>query len=194
MLLFHAFSIYKIRTCLRLAFLPLLIILSIHVFLREPLSTHTESKSEPIEPKIHVTYLHFMDTTEQVTIENLKYFLHFAYKPCDQAVDYTFIFNTNKFNRSSTKNHPVYGLTPELKAYLQKIIDPDWLKSAESNTLFITDGYIGGDLCSYSNYINSMMFMGRRFRYKYFFYINSSVRGPFLPSYWKKPWSVFFYF
>jgi hypothetical protein len=143
--------------------------------------------------KIHVTFMHDMDTNEQVTIDNLKYFLHFAYKPCNKEVDYTFIFNKKITNQFSSKNYAVYGLTQELKEYLGKIIDLNLIKCSDTDeidesTLFITDSYNGGDLCSYTYYIKTRWFVRKKFRYEFFFYINSTVRGPFLPIYWKKPW------
>ena len=186
LLTINTISIFKIKSILKKAILLLLLILCVSSF-----CDFFFNKVKRF--KIHVTFVHDMDTNEQVTLENLKYFLHFAYKPCNEEVDYTFIFNKKIMNPFTSKNYPVYGLTQELKEYLGKIIDLNLFKCSVSDeisksTLFITDSYIGGDICSYSYYIKTKWFLKKKFIYDFFFYINSTVRGPFLPIYWEKPW------
>ena len=50
--------------------------------------------------KIHISYVHYLDTHDKITIENFKFFLHFAYEPCNADVDFTIILNVNNLNQS----------------------------------------------------------------------------------------------
>jgi hypothetical protein len=171
-----------------LIFLIFIITLSLVFYLKSlndgVVEYHVEEKE-----KIHITYIHFYDTNETVTAENLKYFLYFAYKPCKENVDFKFLFTSDKL-----KNIKDYD---ELIKYLKKMISNDFIYgnlincSRLDNILSNTELIIvpnSEDLCVYSSYVNSLSFKLDEYKYKYFFYINSSVRGPFLPVYWIREW------
>ena len=64
------------------------------------LKNNQENQLQPAENKfkIHVLYVHYIDTKDQLTIDNFKYFMYFAYLPCDPFVDFRIILNTNSLN------------------------------------------------------------------------------------------------
>ena len=44
---------------------------------------------------IHVTYVHLLESNDEIILENMRFFFHFAYEPCNSKIDYTIILNTN---------------------------------------------------------------------------------------------------
>jgi hypothetical protein len=73
---------------------------------------------------------------------------------------------------------------------LLKLVDKDLVYNLTTckNTAIIIKNNKGSDICA-----NVQMFKTNHWKriknyFKYFFFINSSVRGPFLPNYWTKPW------
>ena len=152
-----------------------------------------------IVKKTHITYVHFFDTTENLTTENFKYFLNFAYIPCEKNLDFTIIINTIRIKRVlKLYNDDGDELDSELDEFLKNLIEDNEIyrkfiecsnskSNKNSNTLILIDFHDGGDICSYSNHVNNFLLKNKN-KYSYFFYINSSARGPFLPSYWNQPW------
>ena len=46
--------------------------------------------------KIFISYLHYLDTERWRTIENFRFFMHFAHEPCDPEVDFIIIINMDE--------------------------------------------------------------------------------------------------
>lgn len=129
--------------------------------------------------RIHLTYIHQVDTEIKELHGNFKFFLHFAYAPCDQRIDFylTLIVNSDELD--------VYD-------YIKNLVDDDELYNQLltcRNTFFRKRlNSPGPDICSYAELLRSDEFKEVKNNYNYFFFINSSVRGPFLPNYWTEPW------
>lgn len=128
--------------------------------------------------KIHVLYAHFIDTNDEKTIENFKYFLNFAYKGCSPSIEFTFIFNIESNTETTIDDK------------LKKLVNSEIFYSLKNckNTQIKTRENRGFDLCAYSEYLKSNDWQAKEKLFSFYFFINSSVRGPFLPAYWTKPW------
>jgi len=50
----------------------------------------------------------------------------------------------------------------------------------------------GGDLCAHAELVKSDFWQTKRNNYLYYFFINSSARGPFVPNYWTSKWYIHF--
>lgn len=128
--------------------------------------------------KLHIAYIHFLETKDQKSIENFKFFMDFAYEPCSNRIDYTFIFHTD-------------SMQVNIFQVLRKMFDDDGfidkLKYCK-NTQFKYRLNKGSDLCAFKKLFASEYWNSRENDYQFYFFINSSVRGPFLPAYWTKPW------
>ena len=149
-------------------------------------------KNSKSTAKIHIAYVHYLNTREEPTIENFKFFMHFAHVPCNSEVDYTIILNLNSDVYKQISN--VYDLDLFKNAFsgrdhLEKF------KSCESNEnpfrntyLVLRENRDGGDLCAFSDMIRNEFWLKTKAMYTYFFFINSSARGPFVPNYWLRKW------
>ena len=139
--------------------------------------------------KIHITYFHYLDTADPFTKENFRFFMRFAYKPCDPDVDFTFIFNVNEIPKNITdylNNHVKQDILEEFKQCLD---DNNYQKANAKNTRIVLRlNSKESDLCSYVELFNKDFTKVVKSLYKYFFFINSTIRGPFLPNYWLRPW------
>ena len=139
--------------------------------------------------KIHISYVHYLDTLDKITIENFKFFLHFAYEPCNADVDFTIILNVNNTNQPIFERdlfRKAFGNSARLMNEFQSCQDS---QNPNRNTyLIVRQNKDGGDLCANAELVKSDFWLKNKDRYLYYFFINSSARGPFLPNYWRKKW------
>lgn len=128
--------------------------------------------------KIHIMYIHYLETTDEKSIENFKYFMDFAYEPCSKNVDFTFIFHTD---------HEYIDVFKEIKKI---IVDDDLIYNIKNckNTRIKYRLNEGNYLCAFIDILKSDYWKLIENVYQFYFFINSSVRGPFLPVYWTRPW------
>jgi hypothetical protein len=152
-------------------------------------------KNSNSKAKIHIAYVHFLDTSEHSTVENFRFFMHFAHYPCNSEVDFTIILNmapSSYAQRSNIYNLDLFKKAFNSEEHLEKF------KSCESHNaanpmrntyLILRENRDGGDLCAFADMIAHEKFWQKsKSIYKYFFFINSSARGPFLPNYWLRKW------
>ena len=127
--------------------------------------------------KIFVSYVHHLDTNSEDVIENFKFFMNFAVVPCDSRVDFRITLNTN-------------NVSADVNAKVLKILADDELMSQINNcsNVVIITNLNTRDLCVHAEQLKSEALKRDKQKYKYFFFINSSTRGPFLPNYWTEPW------
>ena len=126
---------------------------------------------------IFLAYVHQLDTKDAYSIENFRYFLHFAYAPCSRFIFYKINLN-------------VESIELDAKNELSKLIDQDLLDKLYSckNTAIVVKKNTGGDICRFIETFATESWNRIKKNFKYFFFINSTVRGPFLPNYWTRPW------
>jgi hypothetical protein len=139
--------------------------------------------------KIHISYVHYLDTLGKMTIENFKFFLHFAYEPCNVDVDFTIILNVNNLSQSIFERDLFKNAFNNSTRLINEFQSCQNSKNPKRNTfLIVRKNTDGGDMCAQSELVKSDFWLRNRDRYYYFFFINSSARGPFLPSYWIRKW------
>jgi hypothetical protein len=139
--------------------------------------------------KIHISYVHYLDTLDKITIENFKYFLHFAYEPCNADVDFTIILNVNNLNQSIFERDLFRNALGNSTRLMNEFQSCQNSKNPKRNTfLIVRQNKDGGDLCAHAELVKSDFWLKNRDRYDYYFFINSSARGPFLPNYWIRKW------
>lgn len=146
--------------------------------------------------RIHVFYVHYLDTNDQKTEENFKFFMNFAYSPCNPAIFYSVILN-----RVDTRANIAQILNKLLGKQLMQTLIRCFVRSNETVTkdfyhntrLIVRKNKPGGDLCAFVELLNNSYWFQMEHLFSYFFLINSSVRGPFLPNYYLKGWQVFFF-
>jgi hypothetical protein len=161
-------------------------------FTADSLSNETTSNNREYNTKlIHVSYVHYFDTKDKPTEDNFKFFMHFAYVPCDPRVFFTIIFNKKDVTKS-----PRYYLENLLGDKLYRKVR-DCLfntknklssKFKRNTQIIMRSNRPGGDLCAQVDFLKSDFWSRNEKIFKYFFFINSSVRGPFLPTYYLKKW------
>ena len=170
-----------------IVFLAIAIICFLTTFLKQ--NFEFGAKINPKDLKIHVSYVHYLDTLDNITIENFKFFLHFAYEPCNADVDFTIILNVNNLNQPIFERdltRKAFGNTTRLMNEFQSCQDSN---NPNRNTyLIVRQNKDGGDLCANAELVKSDFWLKNKDRYLYYFFINSSARGPFLPNYWRKKW------
>ena len=142
---------------------------------------------------IHVTYVHYL-SNDKLTNENFKFFIDFAYNPCHERVFYTFLISVDSLGH--------FNLTEKLPKIIgerqfNKIlkcsncikwdIKNDIMKYFLYNTMIIIIEKTP-DLCALKNIFQTLFWKKIEKVFNFFFFINSTVRGPFLPNYWLKPW------
>jgi hypothetical protein len=131
--------------------------------------------------KIHVFYVHHMDSKSEAVIENFKFFMHFGVNSCNSRVDYRIILNTN-------------NISTDFQAKIAEILNNDKLFSQinKCSNVKLIKNLNTRDLCVHAEQLKSEAWKRDKKKYKYFFFINSSTRGPFLPNYWTEPsWKIF---
>ena len=143
--------------------------------------------------KVHIVYLHYLNTNDEYTIENFKFFIHFAYEPCHSDVDFTIILNLDKSYIAKTESIINQALFRDAFDKDGKILEE--FKSCQNpsnprrNTyLLLRENKPGGDLCAYSHFVKSKYWLDNKSSYSYYFFINSSARCPFMPNYYLKKW------
>ena len=146
--------------------------------------------NKSLNQKIHISYVHHLDTNGIETKDNFKFFMHFAYEPCRNDVDFTITLNIN----SDNANNSIF----ERDAFKNAFYDSNHLNMFKScqdsqnpkrNTfLIVRENKDGGDLCANVDLVRSESWLKRKDNYMYYFFINSSTRGPFLPNYWLRKW------
>jgi hypothetical protein len=128
--------------------------------------------------KIFISYVHKLDTNDEISHENFKFFMNFGLLPCDDRVHFRIILNTL---------YVYFDLFEELGKILK---NDDLIAKLKicSNIEFIKRlNVLGTDLCGHIQIFKNQTW--KQFnQYKFYFFINSSVRGPFLPNYWTEPW------
>lgn len=161
-----------------------------------------ERRSEQRETKlIHVSYVHFMDTTsDELSVENFKFFMNFGYSPCNPSVFYSIVLNRIAVNNVADSENDLLDL---LGKYLfdrikncsisngaqsrQQQLSHSDLTTRNTQVIF-RDNKPGGDLCAHVDLLSSDFWTTNQHLFQLFVFINSSVRGPFLPSYYLKHW------
>ena len=63
--------------------------------LRKVLILCENLSSSKADFKVHVSYVHHIDTDKRDIMENFRFFMNFGVNPCDPRVDYRIILNTN---------------------------------------------------------------------------------------------------
>jgi hypothetical protein len=141
-------------------------------------------------PKIHVSYVHYLDTTDGITSQNFKFFMHFAYEPCHVDVDYTIILNVNEIGKKSIFERDLFrNAFSNSTRLMNEFQSCQNSKNPKRNTFLIVRKNVnGGDLCAHAELVKSDFWLENRNNYLYYFFINSSARGPFLPNYWTSKW------
>ena len=131
--------------------------------------------------KVHVSYVHHIDTDKPNIMENFRFFMNFGVHPCDPRVDYRIILNTNNINAN-------------INDKLAKVLADDELMSEieSCSNVVIIKNKNNKDLCAHSDQLKTEAWKSDKLKYKYFFFINSTPRGPFLPNYWTEPWWTVF--
>jgi len=143
--------------------------------------------------KIHIAYVHYLNTRERPTIENFKFFMHFAHDPCHTDVDFTIILNLNtelyKQEGINIYDLDLFKNAFSSQAHLNRFKSCESKENPLRNTyLILRENRDGGDLCAFSDMIRNDFWLESKSMYTYFFFINSSARGPFVPNYWLKKW------
>ena len=130
--------------------------------------------------KIFISYVHKIDTNDEISHENFRFFMNFGLLQCDDRVHYRIILNTLY----------VYF---DLWEQVGKILNDDDLigkiKKCANIEFIKRLNVLGTDLCGHIEIFKNQTWKNLLLnQYKYYFFINSSVRGPFLPNYWTEPW------
>ena len=136
-----------------------------------------EVLSTEAEFKVLVQYVHPVDTENEIIKENFRFFMTIGVLPCHPSADFRIILNTK------SENTNVYEkLGPLLN-------DTDLVKDLKrcKNINFLLSQKKKG-LCAHSLQFKRSEWKREKLKYKYFFFIDSTLRGPFLPNYWTQPW------
>ena len=142
---------------------------------------------------IHVTYVHYL-SKDKLTDENFKFFIDFAYNPCHPRVFYTFLISVNSLNHFDLKKklpkiigEQQFNKILKCSKILKWDIKDDILQYFLNNTMIIIIKKTP-DLCALNNIFQTSFWKKIEKFFNFYFFINSTVRGPFLPNYWIKPW------
>ena len=149
--------------------------------------------------KIHISYVHYLNSKDERTVQNFKFFFHFAYEPCHADVDFTITLNIDTETLTNlSKDNTIFGISSFLNAFpsdqtlLARFKSCSNINNPLRNTyLILRENIAGGDLCANVDFFKSDFWIKNKLSYKYYFFINSSARGPFLPNYWLKKWLIF---
>lgn len=157
----------------------------------------------------HVVYIHQIDATEKLNQDNFAFFMNFAYVPCSSRIFFSLLFTKNNlklssnfsdFNKNTNESMKQVDITPQLIELIGANLTRKLLKclipnnnigqsfgQANTKILFV-ENRPGSDLCAYEALLSSSYWTENERLFYYVFFINSSVRGPFLPLYYFKPW------
>lgn len=127
------------------------------------------SKGDPF--KIIVMFCHYVSRQNDRALDNMWFFLRFGVKLNDTRVDYAFVFTSDD---------------PVLEEQQRQVLLPNQVREASNVVQYFVSNH-GSDLCGFAQAFERHKILTK---YKYFFFFNSSVRGPFLPNYWTDPWLV----
>ena len=149
------------------------------------------AKNTKSTAKIHIAYVHYLDTTEENTAENFRFFMHFAHEPCHSDVDFTIILNVNKPSTvDSILDSRIFRRAFSDIDHLERFKSCQDASNPRRNTHVIVRGNTpGGDLCAFAQLFKQADYWTlSKSTYEHFFFINSSARGPFVPNYWLRKW------
>lgn len=138
----------------------------------------------------HLFYVHYLDGDDEYTKENFKFFMTFAYLPCDPNMFYTLVINRQRMSSNLLDDLSLL-LGQDIVADVKRCEcnEEDLKNCAIQNTKIVVRlNDHGADLCAFSNLLKSEFWMINEKHFLYYFFLNSSVRGPFLPSYYDKKW------
>jgi hypothetical protein len=143
--------------------------------------------------RMHVFYVHYMDTKDKLTIDNFIFFMNFAYSACNPRVFFTIVLNRRNMDTNLMSDlEKVLGasiLTLIKNCTYNELDLSDRKQRGHRNTKIIVRlNDHGGDLCANVDMLKSEFFKKNEHLFFYYFFINSSVRGPFLPNYYLRPW------
>jgi hypothetical protein len=171
-------------------FLVIAIICFLAIFLKQNFEFGFGAKINPKKDlKIHISYVHYLDTLDKITIENFKFFLHFAYDPCNADVDFTIILNVNNLNQPIFERDLLRNAFGNSTRLMNEFKSCQESQNPNRNTFIIVrQNKAGSDLCAYAEFVKSDFWLKNKDRYLYYFFINSTCRGPFLPNYWRRKW------
>ena len=162
--------------------------------LKQPQIFKLTNKSLDTKVKIHISYVHYLNSKDERTTGNFKFFFNFAYEPCHSDVDFTITLNIdNLVSKNEILNSNIFlNAFDNDKALLNRFIScSDSLNLQRNTYIIVRKNKNGGDLCANVDFFKSHFWMQNKNNYKFYFFINSSARGPFLPNYWLKKWLYF---
>jgi hypothetical protein len=140
-------------------------------------------------PKIHISYVHYLDTLDKISSENFRFFMHFAYESCNTDVDFTIILNVNNTTQPLFERDLFRIAFNNSTRLMDEFQSCQNRKNPKRNTfLIVRQNTDGGDLCSHADLMKSEFWKKNSYSYIYYFFINSTTRGPFLPNYWTRKW------
>ena len=136
-----------------------------------------EALSTEAEFKVLVQYVHPIETKNEIIMENFRYFLTIGVLPCHSNADFRIILITK------SENTNVYEKLGPLLNDTDLVQD---LKRCKNVNFLLSQNSEG--LCAHSIQFKRSEWIREKLKYKYFFFIDSTLRGPFLPNYWAQPW------
>ena len=141
-------------------------------------------------PKLIISYVHYLNTHETRTVQNFRYFMHFAHEPCNPDVDFVITLNVDSTSlNGSIFETKVFMSAFSEAAHLEKFKWCQDERNPRRNTyVIVRQNKAGGDLCANVDLVKSDFWHMNKAKYIYYFFINSSSRGPFLPNYWTRKW------
>ena len=157
----------------------------------EHVEQYAIAKNTKSTAKIHIAYVHYLDTWSQNTAENFRFFMHFAHEPCHSDVDFTIILNVNKPSTvDSILDSRIFRRAFSDIDHLERFKSCQDASNPRRNTHVIVRGNTpGGDLCAFAQLFKQADYWTlSKSTYEHFFFINSSARGPFVPNYWLRKW------
>lgn len=163
------------------------------VFLKGNNAQKNEVKNATIRIQnvYHIAYNHYIDSAVQETTDNFIFFVKFAYEPCNPEMHYTFLLNLDNTNKDIYERlYQMLGMDLVNKIK-QCLMDNHASRINNKNTrIIVQKNWRDVEFCGYVKHFDSSYMKDHKSFYKYFFFINSSARGPFLPNYWLKPWFI----
>ena len=141
--------------------------------------------------KHFISYVHYLDTNQMRTVENFRYFMHVAHEPCNPDVDFVLILNVDSKSSRTKSIFDLKVFTDAFsdEAHLNKFKYCQDERNPQRNTyIVLRQNKEGGDLCANVELVKSDFWLQNKAKYVYYFFINSSARGPFLPNYWTRKW------
>ena len=128
-------------------------------------------------------------THEQSTISSSSCISPF--RLCHPEIDFTITLNTDIVTSlESLFQHKLFlDAFSSRKQFLSDFLACQSEENSMRNTrVILRQIRPGGDLCAHADLVKSEFWRESKSKYAYYFFINSSVRGPFLPNYWLRKW------